>query len=100
MSTENTPNSAWQDHVAGKDDVAVKRFTEMITATPDDIDAQYGLGLSLRGAGQYDSSIEVFNKVLELLRALEIKTEDEHNHFQMVTRMAEQQIELAKEAKA
>lgn len=91
--------NAWQDHVDGNHEAAVKRFTEITTASPNDIDAQYGLGLALRGAGQYDSAIDTFNKVSELLNALDIKTEDQENHFQMMSRMVAQQIELAKGAK-
>lgn len=95
VKRENTPlGQAWHQHIAGRDDVALKEFSEMAARSPDDVDVVYGLGLAQKGAGRKEEAIATFRRVLELLSQAKPEDEEEANRIQMLTRMASQQIEI------
>ncbi len=95
VKRENTPlGQAWHQHTVGRDDVALKEFSEMAARSPDDVDVVYGLGLAQKGAGQKEEAIATFRRVLELLSQTKPENEDEANRLEMLSRMANQQIEI------
>lgn len=86
---------AWRSHSVGRDDSAIEEFRKLLASNPDDIDTLYGLGMALRGSGQQQEAVEVFSKILELLKAQSAKDEADMNRLEMLKRMAQQQRDLA-----
>ncbi|GAB4575044.1 MAG: hypothetical protein Kow0077_24610 [Anaerolineae bacterium] len=86
---------AWRAHVVGRDDSAIEEFRRILAANPDDVDALYGLGMALRGAGQGTEAAEVFTRVLALLDKQTAEDEGDMNRLQMLRRMVQQQLDLA-----
>lgn len=86
---------AWRSHSVGRDDSAVEEFRKILAASPDDIDALYGLGMALRGSGQQEEAVEIFSKILEILESQSAKDEADMNRLEMLKRMAQQQRDLA-----
>ena len=58
---------AWQQQRAGDSRAAVDAFAQIVKSHPDDIDARYGLGLSLKSAGNPDEAISSFRSALQLV---------------------------------
>ncbi len=88
---------AWRSHNVGRDDSAIEEFRRLLAASPDDLDTLYGLGMALRGAGQKEEAVEVFTRILELLKQQTPQSEDEANRKEMLRRMTQQQIEFAQQ---
>lgn len=83
---------AWAQWVHGKNEEAIRMFREAVNTWPDHIDANFGLGLSLKTAGQSPEAIECFNRVIALSDVELAKPMDDSSRFQMVRRMAQQHI--------
>ncbi len=84
---------AWKAHYDGNQQAAIEKFKTIVNEAPDHIDANWGLALSYRNAGERDKALEVFKMVREMLTAkLEAKPDD-YERFFMLRRMATQQIE-------
>ena len=87
---------AWAVHFHGQNDDAIRQFEQVLQRWPDHIDANYGLALTLKAAGQKEKSAEGFHKTKALVDAAhEALHEDaEHARYQMLSRMCEQQIAM------
>jgi tetratricopeptide (TPR) repeat protein len=83
---------AWSQHFRKQYDQAIEMFTKLIDEWPDHIDANYGLGLSLRMAGQKERATDQFTKTQQYLSAEMAKSTGDVARFQMLQRMAEQQL--------
>ena len=84
---------AWQAHYNGQHEVALEKFKQLVAEMPDHIDANWGLGLSYRRAGDRQNALAVFNKVKELVTAELEADPEEYERFFMLKRMVSQQIE-------
>ena len=93
MNRENSPlGQAWRSHVTGRNEVALDEFEKIASASPEDMDALYGLGLAQRGAGKTDEAIATFQRIMELLAQQTTDDEDERNRLEMLRRMVHQQL--------
>lgn len=84
--------AAWKAHYQGHDDVAIEQFRQLVAEAPDHIDANWGLGLSYRDAGQIEDATQVFHKVKDLVGTQLEAHGTEHERFVMLSRMVEQQL--------
>jgi Flp pilus assembly protein TadD len=95
VSRENSPlGQAWRSHVTGRDEVALNEFEKIANASPDDMDALYGLGLAQRSAGKGDEAIASFQRIMAVLAQQSTEDEDERNRLEMLRRMVLQQLEF------
>lgn len=111
MSTQSNTadkiNAAWRYQREGRTDAAIKEFQAVLAQNPDDIDANYGLGLSQRVAGNTADAVKLFEKTLEIVNRAKadydatrtteqleshIKTPDD-DRLMMLTRMIKQRLE-------
>jgi Tfp pilus assembly protein PilF len=84
---------AWKSHRQGQNQQAIEQFLQLLEEAPDNIDAQWGLGLSYRNLQQHENALKIFRKVLDLVETkLESDTNDMERYL-MLKRMASQQIE-------
>jgi len=84
---------AWKAHYEGNQPAAIEQFKAIVNDAPEHIDANWGLALSYRNAGDRAKAVELFKRVYELLTVkLEAKADD-YERFYMLRRMATQQIE-------
>jgi tetratricopeptide (TPR) repeat protein len=104
--TSELVSQAWQYHRNNKTDQAVAEFEKVVSQHPRDIDANYGLGLSQKAAGQTEAAIKTFKTALELIdeskktyeatRDTSLEAENvrtpEDDRFQMLSRMVEQRL--------
>ena len=99
-------SKAWNYQREGKPDTAAAEFEKIVQKYPQDIDANYGLGLALKSAGQIDRAVKSFKTTLELV-AESKKTYDatkdqssdqdtiktpEDDRFMMLSRMVNQRL--------
>lgn len=85
--------AAWQSHYNKKYEVAVEQFSKLVSENPDNIDANWGLGLAARRVGDKGKALQAFEKVRDLVAAaLDAESEDYERYF-MLQRMVKQQIE-------
>lgn len=90
---------AWAYHRDGRNDAAIAEFDRILKESPNDIDANFGLGLVQRALGRYDQAIQSFQKVKQLLeRALQDKPQEDR--FEMLLRMCDQRIAEVQTLKA
>jgi Flp pilus assembly protein TadD len=90
---ENKISMAWKAHYNGQHEQAIDSFKQLVSLAPDDVDANWGLGLSYRKAGDKANALQVFQKVRELLvQQMDVKSDDYERLF-MLKRMVAQQIE-------
>ena len=83
---------AWSQHYHGQHDSAVQAFQDIVQRWPEHIDANYGLALSLKGAGRKPEAGEVVRKTKSLIdNALSGQTEV-NSRFMMLARMVDQQL--------
>lgn len=87
---------AWTVHYRGQHDEAIRQFEQILQRWPDHIDANYGLALSLKYAGQKEKAAETFRKTKALVEAAQSKLEEdaEHPRFQMLARMCDQNVAM------
>ena len=83
---------AWSKHYHGDNDAAIKAFQELVDKWPEHIDANYGLSLSLKAAGQKQAASEAFKKTKTLVDAARATQADENARYTMLSRMIDQQI--------
>lgn len=99
---------AWAYHRAERNNDAQREFEAILHNAPDDIDALYGMGLTLRAAGQKDEAIELFQKAYGLTQdALHNEVQEEveqglvedtlvvagqNPRYMMLTRMISQRL--------
>lgn len=85
---------AWSEHYHNQHDSAIQMFQQILEKWPEHIDANFGLSLSLKGAGKKDQAKLAFAKTKQLVDAeIARQGEDSLNpRFQMLSRMIEQHI--------
>jgi len=102
---------AWRYQREGQADNAVKEFEKILRQDPDDIDANYGMGLAQRSAGHPQAAIEYFQHALDIVdtkdsagriardaAANDFQTERikpntaEDDRYMMLTRMLKQRL--------
>ncbi len=66
---------------------------QLVNQVPDHIDANWGLGLSYRKAGDKANALQVFQKVRDLVTQKLEANPDDYERFFMLKRMVTQQIE-------
>lgn len=84
---------AWKAHYAGNQQLAIDQFLVIVREAPEDIDANWGLALSYRDAGQRDKAVEIFTTVRDLVTRQLEASPDDYERFFMLKRMVNQQIE-------
>ena len=84
---------AWKAHYNGQHEQAIEQFKRLVNQVPDNVDANWGLGLSYRKAGDRASALQVFQKVRDLVTQKLEATPDEYERLFMLKRMVTQQIE-------
>ncbi len=92
--TASPINQAWMLQRDGKTAEAVAEFERVIKAAPDDIDALYGLGLTLRYAGRKAEAIQYFQQALNLVEQghASERTDANMDRWLMLTRMIRQRL--------
>ncbi len=102
---------AWRYQREGQADSAVKEFEKILRQDPDDIDANYGMGLAQRSAGHPQAAVEYFQHALDIVdtkdtagriardaAANDFQTERikpntaEDDRYMMLTRMLKQRL--------
>ena len=84
---------AWKAHYNGQHEQAISEFKQLVNLAPDNVDANWGLGLAYRKAGDKANALQVFQKVRDLLvQQMDVKSDD-YERFFMLKRMVTQQIE-------
>jgi cytochrome c-type biogenesis protein CcmH/NrfG len=84
---------AWKAHYDGNQQAAIEQFKAIVSEAPENIDANWGLALSYRNAGDRAQAVEVFKKVRDLLTVKLDAKPDDYERFFMLRRMVTQQIE-------
>ncbi len=83
---------AWSEHYHGHHESAVEMFKKILEKWPEHIDANYGLSLSLRGAGQKEAARDAFARTKQLVEAESAHQTDDNARFQMLSRMIDQHL--------
>ena len=104
QNTGDLMGQAWNYQREGKFDNALNSFEKAVKASPQDIDAVYGLGLAQKSTGRKTEAIKSFNQALELIEAHQktlvheenadheyIRTPEE-DRFVMLARMVNQRL--------
>ncbi len=100
---------AWRQHRDGDNQGAIRLFEEVIAASPDSVDAHYGMGLAFKSMGEMQSAAESFQRALSVteqaLSAVQLTSHAEGQHgandletniddrYMMLTRMLNQRLE-------
>jgi tetratricopeptide (TPR) repeat protein len=90
---ENKISMAWKAHYGGQHEQAIEEFKQLVSLAPDNVDANWGLGLSYRKAGDKANALQVFEKVRDLLAQQMDAKADDYERLFMLKRMVAQQIE-------
>lgn len=83
---------AWSKHFNGQNEVALEQFRKLVEKYGTHIDANFGLALCLKTAGQKAEAIASFIKVNDLCQAELDKKVDEPDRYQMLIRICAQHI--------
>ncbi len=83
---------AWSQHYHGQNDEAIKSFRQLVEKWPDHIDANYGLSLALKTAGDRQAAGEAFRKTKALVDSALSTESDENARYAMLSRMIEQHL--------
>lgn len=67
MHTEERIGEAWRLHRNGDNQAAIDIFKDILSKTPNNVDANYGLGLALRAKGDKAAAAEAFQRALKLV---------------------------------
>ncbi len=65
----------WEYYAKKEYDLAEADYRKALEFSPDNPDIYYALGLTLQASGRQQEAIQAFEKVLELLKNLEVKPE-------------------------
>ena len=83
---------AWSQHFHGQHDNAIAAFQEIVQRWPEHIDANYGLGLSLKAGGQKQEAGEAFRKTKALIDSALAGQTEVNSRYMMLSRMVEQRL--------
>lgn len=84
---------AWKMYYTGKNEAAIEQFAQILAEAPDHIDANWGIALSYRKAGDREKSLQAFQTVADLIAKTAESDPENKERFFMLQRMAKQQIE-------
>ncbi len=84
---------AWRSHYTGQNEVAIEKFSQILSETPDHIDANWGIGLAYRKSGEKEKALQAFQKVIDLISEVLDASPEDRERFFMLRRMAQQQID-------
>lgn len=100
---------AWRLHRDGDNNGALRLFDEVIAASPENVDAHYGMGLAHKAGGDMAAAADSFRQALSVteqaLSAVQVTSQAEGQHgandletnyddrYMMLTRMLKQRIE-------
>ncbi len=88
---------AWSQHYHAENGAALTRFQQIVDSAPDNIDANYGLALCLKTAGQSADASRIFEKTKQLVQAEIAKQDDEDKtRFEMLSRIIDQHLSRLK----
>lgn len=90
-NTDSAVGRAWAYHRDGRNDAAIAEFDRILKEAPNDIDANFGLGLVQRTLGRHDQAIQSFQKVKTLLDKALVETPHE-DRWEMLLRMCDQRM--------
>jgi Tfp pilus assembly protein PilF len=82
---------AWAYHRDGRNDAALVEFERILKDNPNDIDANFGLGLVYRVMGRIDKSGSAFEKSLQLVER-ELQAHPGEDRWLMLVRMINQRL--------
>lgn len=82
---------AWANHRDGRNEAAVGEFDRILRDNPNDIDANYGLGLVQRALGRYDQAVASFEKA-KMLVTKALEAEPSLDRWEMLQRQCDQRI--------
>ncbi len=83
---------AWSQHYHGNNTEALQEFQKLVERWPDHIDANYGLSLALKTAGQKQEAAEAFKKTRTLVEEMLATQEDDNSRYHMLKRMIDQHL--------
>jgi hypothetical protein len=83
---------AWSKHYHGENESAIQAFRQLVEKWPEHIDANYGLSLSLKAAGQKQEANASFRKTKTLVDAARATQSDENARYTMLARMIDQHL--------
>lgn len=89
---------AWRTHREGNNEAAINEFGRILRSAPDSIDANYGLGLAHKAAGNQSAAREAFQRALDLAGQVEPADQEERDRYMMMSRMIKQRLEELKAA--
>lgn len=108
MVTEERIAEAWKIHRNGKHQQAIDMFKDILSKSPELIDAFYGMGLAQKALGDKNGATKSFQECLRLARKtldavnLESRVEGHHgsnnlntyddDRYMMLTRMVHQRL--------
>ena len=100
---------AWRLHRDGDNGGALRLFEEVVSTSPDSVDAHYGMGLAHKASGDNSAAAASFQRALtvteQALAAVQATAQAEGQHgandletniddrYMMLTRMLKQRIE-------
>lgn len=58
---------AWELHRKGQNELAIAKFDSVLRTAADSVDANYGLGLAARAAGENERAIEHFKIAYKMI---------------------------------
>ena len=109
LPTAEKIGRAWRMHRDGDNRGAIGAFEEVIAASPDSVDAHYGMGLAHKATGDSAAAAASFQRALSIaeqaLSAVQVASHAEGQHgandletniddrYMMLTRMLKQRIE-------
>lgn len=77
---------AWEQHaIDGQPGPAADNFRQAIRIDPQNVDAHYGLGLTLKAQGSREEAVQAFRKAVELIEGGVIP---DHDRSEMLHRLA------------
>src|SRR5262245_21735995 len=99
MSTETIASRvgrAWGYQRDGRQDAALIEFNQILKESPNDVDANYGVGMLYKAIGSLDQAKQAFQQAAKLIEkertAAENADQATKDRFAMLTRMVNQRI--------
>lgn len=83
---------AWSLNYRGQYDAAITKFLALLEEWPDHLDANFGLALCYKNAGQKEKASEAFRKAKALVEAELGRATGDTSRFQMLLRMVDQHL--------
>ena len=65
MAAVEKVGQAWRLHREGDNDGAIRQFESILSTSPDNVDALYGLGLAQKAVGDNAAAADAFRQALD-----------------------------------